>query len=115
MEHLPATLESQKVSLEKSLLAMDRAMPLEKVVLFGSHARGDAKDHSDIDLCIISDGVTSQLSAAKRLRIALGDVWPRPAFTLIPISPERLKEKKAKGDHFFETILEQGLTIAAKD
>ena len=28
---------------------------IEEVILFGSYARGDAKEHSDIDLAIISD------------------------------------------------------------
>ncbi len=28
---------------------------VEEVILFGSYARGDAKEHSDIDLAIISD------------------------------------------------------------
>ncbi len=28
---------------------------IEEVILFGSYARGDAKEHSDIDLAIVSD------------------------------------------------------------
>jgi len=28
---------------------------VEEVILFGSYARGDAKEHSDIDLAVISD------------------------------------------------------------
>ncbi|MDY7034408.1 MAG: nucleotidyltransferase domain-containing protein [Thermodesulfobacteriota bacterium] len=30
-------------------------IPVEEVVLFGSYAHGNAKEHSDIDLAIISD------------------------------------------------------------
>ena len=30
--------------------------PINRVILFGSHARGDATEHSDIDLIIDSEG-----------------------------------------------------------
>ncbi|MBU4286605.1 MAG: nucleotidyltransferase domain-containing protein [Proteobacteria bacterium] len=30
-------------------------IPVEEVIVFGSYARGNAKEHSDIDLAIISD------------------------------------------------------------
>lgn len=32
-----------------------REIPVKEVILFGSYARGNAKEHSDIDLAIISD------------------------------------------------------------
>ena len=32
-----------------------REIPVEAVILFGSYAHGKAKEHSDIDLAIISD------------------------------------------------------------
>jgi hypothetical protein len=34
--------------------------------------------------------------------------WPRPAFTLIPITPARLAEKQARHDHFLATVLKRG-------
>jgi hypothetical protein len=42
-------------------------------------------------------------------------VWPRPAFTLIPISPARLAEKQARHDHFFATVLNDGVLIATEN
>jgi hypothetical protein len=39
----------------------------------------------------------------------------KPAFTLVPIAPARLTEKRASGDHFFQTILSEGVLIAAQD
>ena len=32
-----------------------RAIPIDRAVLFGSHAKGTATEHSDIDLCFFSD------------------------------------------------------------
>ena len=90
-------------------------MPLRAVYLFGSHARGDARPDSDVDLCVLADDAEHQLAAARRLRESLWTVWPRPSLTLIPITPNRLAEKRCAGDHFFETILKEGVQLATED
>lgn len=115
LENLPASLESQRGALTRCLVAMDGALPLRKVFLFGSHARGDARPDSDVDLCLVADGAERQLEASERFRNAMWDVWPRPAFTLIPIAPARLAEKQASHDHFFATVLQEGVVLAAED
>jgi len=35
--------------------------------------------------------------------------------TLIPISPARLREKEACGDHFFQTVLKEGVLLATEN
>jgi hypothetical protein len=47
-------------------------------------------------LCLVADGTERQLEGARRFREALGDVWPCSAFTLLPITPQRLAEKRAR-------------------
>ncbi|MCL4790335.1 MAG: nucleotidyltransferase domain-containing protein [Verrucomicrobia bacterium] len=94
---------------------MNGVMPLRAVYLFGSHARGEAGPDSDVDLCIVADGAERQLETARRLREAIWDIWPKPAFTLVPIAPRRLEEKKATGDYFFQTILTEGVPLAAEN
>ena len=112
LDNLPPGLQSQRVTLARCLEAMDWVMPLRAVYLFGSYARGDARPDSDVDLCIVADGAERQLDAARRFREAIWDVWPRPALTLVPITPGRLAEKREGGDHFFFTILKEGLLVA---
>ena len=46
------------------------AQPL-KVILFGSHARGEADDHSDVDLLIIEPTVSHRYEEMIRLNRAL--------------------------------------------
>jgi len=46
------------------------AQPL-RIVLFGSHARGDARADSDVDLLVIEDEVTDRAREMIRLRRAL--------------------------------------------
>src|SRR5437867_10243178 len=56
LDNLPAKLQSQRDTLAQCLEAMDRVMPLRAVYLFGSHARGESRPDSDVDLCIVADG-----------------------------------------------------------
>ena len=115
LENLPPSLAPQRETLRRCLVAMDAALPIQQVILFGSHARGEAGPESDVDLCLVAEGATHQLKAAGEWRVAMRPVWPRPPFTLIPISPERLAEKKARGDFFFGTIFQEGVPIATQD
>ena len=87
LQNLPPSLKSQQEPLERCLRAMDAALPLRAVYLFGSHVRGEA----------------------------IWNIWPRPAFTLIPITPTRLAEKRACKDHFFQTVLDQGVPLATEN
>jgi hypothetical protein len=112
LDNLPAELQSQRQTLARCLEAMDRVLPLRAVYLFGSHARGEARPDSDVDLCIVADGAERQLEAARQWRRAMRPVWPRPAFTLLPISPGRLAEKQASQDHFFQTVFKEGVLLA---
>lgn len=41
------------------------------VILFGSHARGDAGDHSDVDFLVVEDEVSDLVTEYVRLRKAI--------------------------------------------
>jgi uncharacterized protein len=113
LENLPLSLQSQRQTLARCLEAMDRAWPLKAVYLFGSHARGDARPDSDVDLCLVSEAAGDQLKVAQAFRRAIWDTRPKPAFTLVPITPERLREKQVTGDYFFQAVLEEGVPLAS--
>ena len=115
LENLPPSLAPQRETLARCLEAMNRALPLREVWLFGSHARGDARPDSDVDLCLVAEGAERQLVAAQSFRKAMWDIWPCPPFTLVPIAPARLAEKKASGDFFYATVLNEGVLLAAQD
>ena len=112
LDNLPPALQGQRATLARCLEAMGRVADVRAVYLFGSHARGDARPDSDVDLCIVAEGTEPQLETARRFREAIWDVWPCPAFTLLPITPARLAEKQARRDHFFATVLKEGVLIA---
>lgn len=113
LENLPPSLAPQREVLARCLLAMDAALPIQQVILFGSHARGDAGPDSDVDLCLVAEGAELQATTARRLYAAIWDIWPSPTFSIFPITPQRLAEKRARCDHFFSTMLQEGVPIAA--
>jgi predicted nucleotidyltransferase len=114
-ENFPPSLAAQRATLAKCLEAMNRVMPFQAVYLFGSHARGDARPDSDVDLCIVAEGAARQLEAAQSFRREIRPIPAKPSFTLVPITPDRLAEKKSAGDHFFKTVLREGVLVAAQD
>jgi len=115
LENLPPALQQQREALARCLEAFERARHIRAVYLFGSHARGEARPDSDVDLCIVADGADHQLHAARDFRHQIWGIWPRPSLTLVPIAPSRLSEKQASGDHFFKTVLDEGVLIAAEN
>ena len=114
-ENLPPSLVPQRETLARCLEAMNRVMPLRAVYLFGSHARGDARPDSDVDLCIVADGAEAQLKASQSFRRGMRPIPDKPSFTLVPITPQRLEEKKSIRDFFFQTILQEGVLLASEN
>ena len=115
LENLPPSLAPQRETLARCLEAMNSALPLREVWLFGSHARGEARPDSDVDLCLVAEGAEQQLKAAQKYGDAMWEIEDKPSFTLMPIAPQRLEEKKEIDDHFFGTVLSEGVLIAAQD
>ncbi len=115
LENLPDSLKDQADAIAQCLEAFARVRRIHKVYLFGSHARGDASPDSDMDLCIVADGAERQLETARQFREQVWHVWPRPALTLIPITPDRLAEKQQTHDHFFSTVMQEGVALASED
>jgi hypothetical protein len=75
----------------------------------------DARPDSDVDLCIVAEGAARQLEAAQQFSRAMRPIRPKPSFTLVPITPERLLEKRNIQDHFFLTVLNEGVRLATEN
>jgi uncharacterized protein len=60
--------------IEEAGRRLAAAAPDARVILFGSHARGDAGPGSDLDLLVIEPEVTHRNAEFVRLRRALGEI-----------------------------------------
>ncbi|MBI4687466.1 MAG: nucleotidyltransferase domain-containing protein [Nitrospirae bacterium] len=84
----------------------------EKIILFGSYARGTQTKDSDIDLLIIMD---SKERPVKR-SVAISKAC-RPKFVSMDIvvrTPEEIKRRLEIGDYFIKGILQKGKVLYAR-
>jgi predicted nucleotidyltransferase len=84
----------------------------EKIILFGSSARGTQTKDSDIDLLVIMD--SKQRPAKRSMEISKAC---RPKFISMDIivrTPEEIKNRLQIGDYFIKEILEKGKVLYAR-
>ena len=83
----------------------------EKIILFGSHARGDARPDSDVDLMVImNSGEHPARTAAKITH----QVHPRRyGLDLIVRSPETIRLRLDMNDWFLRDVMREGRVLYA--
>lgn len=83
----------------------DAAHP-SKIIVFGSYARGDADENSDLDLLVIEPFVANKREEMVKLRLAVGDVGI--GVDILVYSEDEVKEwGKVPGAALF-TALKEG-------
>jgi len=86
----------------------------DKIILFGSQAYGEPDEHSDVDLLIIRSGITSENQSNLEIRQSFWSVTtPRPAFTILTKTPERIRQELANHSSFYEEVLGRGVELYA--
>lgn len=97
------------ITLAKIVAKMRRAGSPEKIVLFGSRARGDAKADSDIDLLVIEHSSLPRYKRSARYRKAVVGLFA--AKDIIVWSPDEVEEWKSVPNAFITTILREGKVL----
>jgi predicted nucleotidyltransferase len=104
------------------MVAMDRIEELsrqigrefgaERVILFGSYARGKVTDDSDVDILIIGPFEGRSVDKSVEIRLKL-----RPSFPvdLLVRTPEKVRQRLEMGDSFLREILEEGKVLYEAD
>ncbi len=95
-----------KENIKNVAINMAKAINAERVILFGSYARGNATEHSDVDLMIIAE---SDLPRFKRSRELYKLLRPHPfAMDIVVYTPLEIEKGKKTEVTFVSTVLKEG-------
>ncbi len=77
----------------------------EQIILFGSHARGNAGSHSDVDLLVVLKSLDGWPKRGNPIRRAIGEQFILPVDVLIT-TQDRLAKQRDNPYSFVNTALE---------
>ena len=80
----------------------------QKIILFGSYARGNPHPESDLDLLVIIDTPLKEGKLSLEIRRNLGVMF---GLDLIVYKPQHLKDRVEMGDWFLRDILKEGKVL----
>jgi predicted nucleotidyltransferase len=79
----------------------------QKIILFGSYARGNPRPESDVDLLVVtktSDKASKSLDIRRHVGVMFG-------LDLVVYTEKRLKERVDMGDWFLRDVLKEGKVL----
>jgi predicted nucleotidyltransferase len=110
MNRLPPTLESTLSQLEKGLKDLYGAR-FRGLLLFGSYARGEATEGSDVDLLLLLDGpvdLSQEILRIEPLKWPLG-LAADALLAVVPVSYQKFQEAETS---FLHTVRQEAVPAA---
>ncbi|HEX3245222.1 MAG TPA: nucleotidyltransferase domain-containing protein [Chloroflexota bacterium] len=86
-------------------------MNAERIVLYGSVARGDATIDSDIDLLVVADTNDKAYLRMARARAVIRDLSNGLSVSRLVLIPGELHDARMRGDSFIEEIEQTGYEV----
>ncbi len=105
------TVEQARTLIQS--IADDQDITLNQIIVFGSRSRDDYREHSDIDLVLVSPDFEDVSKLDRSTAFYLDwdyDTLPDPEF--ICLTPEEFEEKKQRKPHIVRTAVEEGISLA---
>ena len=88
---------------------MGKAINAERAILFGSYARGEATERSDVDIMFVAE---SDLPRFKRSRVLYKLLTPYPfAMDLVVYTPQEIEKGGKSSVSFVSNVLKEGKTL----
>jgi predicted nucleotidyltransferase len=98
-----------QAEIQNYVRTLRREFLMERVVLFGSYARGSANEDSDVDLLVIMDhDKPRNVDQAITLRLAFDASFP---MDLIVKRPKEITARLQMNDTFIRSIIEDGKVL----
>jgi predicted nucleotidyltransferase len=83
----------------------------ERVLVYGSVARGTATEHSDIDLLVVAPTTERFYERMGSALAVVRDISRGLPLAPIVVTPEELSFRLARGDQFIQEIVETGVEL----
>lgn len=106
---LPAYPAVTEALLAEAVQRIRQAGEPQKIVLFGSHARGTARPDSDLDLLVIEESTLPRYRRAGRYLRALVGLFP--AKDVVVWTPAEVAEWATVPQAFITTALREGRVL----
>lgn len=104
-----AEREGEMLVIDKLVGDIVRSVNPLQIILFGSAARGDVGEHSDIDLLVVMpEGVHRRRTAQKLYREITGLGVP---FDIVVATPQDLERREDNRGLIYESALKEGIEI----
>ena len=83
------------------------AVKPDQIILFGSRARGDATEDSDLDLLLVYDGPLTK----RQVKMAVRRLFPRPSFSmdLFVLTPAEFSRQQKVVSTLGHAAIRQGI------
>lgn len=103
-------MEPDEAVLQEIVARIVEVAHPEKIILFGSAARGEMGPHSDLDLMVVKD-VAHRRELAREIRGALRGV--RHSFDVVVVTPDDVERYKDAWMLIIEPALREGKVLYA--
>ncbi|MGB7291787.1 MAG: nucleotidyltransferase domain-containing protein [Thermodesulfobacteriota bacterium] len=83
----------------------------EKVILYGSYARDEATEDSDLDILVIASTKERMIDRMASVSRIIRDLRNGVPISPIVLTPEEFRDKLDMEDAFIQTIMEEGVVL----
>lgn len=97
--------------LQKISERLKKEYKAEKVILYGSYAKGNPRDDSDVDLLVVAPTAEDFFERIATVKTIVHDLRYRLPFSPIVLTEQELEERVKIGDQFIEEILKTGVEL----
>jgi len=90
---------------------LKREYNAEKVILFGSYARGEETIDSDVDILVIAPTKERMIDRMASVSRIIRDLRNGLPISPIVLTSEEFRRKLEEGDAFIRTVVEEGVVL----